>query len=138
MKRNLLLFAAALALVVTTVASAQTTKVKVTVPFSFIVNRANLPAGQYLLQSVDVEGKVLQIRNMETNSSNLVIFHSCVSLASVKQTKLVFNRYGEQYFLNQIWVEGNNAGHELSPSPREKEVAKDFSKHEVVLMAARR
>jgi len=138
MKRNLLLFAAALALVVTTVASAQTTKVKVTVPFSFIANRANLPAGQYLLQSVDIEGKVLQIRNMETNSSNLVMFHSCVSLASVKQTKLVFNRYGEQYFLNQIWVEGNNSGHELSPSPREKEVAKDFSKHEVVLVAARR
>jgi len=51
MKRNSLLFAAALALAVTTVASAQSTKVKVTVPFSFIVNRANLPAGEYLLRS---------------------------------------------------------------------------------------
>jgi hypothetical protein len=138
MKRNLLLFAAALALVVTTVASAQSTKVQVTVPFSFIVNRATLPAGQYLVQSVDIEGKVLAIRNLETNSTNLVIFNSCTSLASVKQTKLVFHRYGERYFLNRIWVAGNNSGHELSPSPREKEVAKDFSVHEVVLMAARR
>ena len=135
MKRNLMVFAAALALVVTTVASAQTTKVKVNVPFSFIANRANLPAGQYLLQSVDIEGKVLAIRNLETNSTNLVMFNSCASLASVKQTKLIFHRYGDRYFLNRIWVAGNNYGHELSPSPREKEVAKDFSMHEVVLMA---
>ena len=138
MKRNSLIFAAALALVVTTVASAQSTKLKVTVPFGFIVNRANLPAGQYLLQSMDVEGKVIAIRNLETNSTNLVIFNSCISLASVKQTELVFHRYGERYFLNQIWVQGNSSGHELSPSPREKEVAKDFSMHEVVLMASRR
>ena len=138
MKRNLLLFAAALALVVTTVASAQTTKVKVTVPFSFIVNRATLPAGEYLVQSVDVEGKVLALRNAETNTTNLVMFNSCTSLASPKQTKVIFHRYGERYFLNQIWVAGNTAGHELSPSPREKEVAKDFSLREVVLMAARR
>jgi hypothetical protein len=138
MKRNSLLFAAALALAVTTVASAQSTKVKVTVPFSFIVNRANLPAGEYLLQSVDVEGKVLAIRNEETNTTSLVMFNSCTSLASSKQTKVIFHRYGERYFLNRIWVAGNTSGHELSPSPREKEVAKDFSMHEVVLMAARR
>lgn len=138
MKRNLLLFAAALALVVTTVASAQSTKVKVTVPFSFIVNRATLPAGQYLVQSVDIEGKILAIRNVETNTTNLVMFNSCTSPASMKQTKIIFHRYGESYFLNRIWVAGNNFGHELSPSPREKEVAKDFSVHEVVLVAARR
>jgi hypothetical protein len=138
MKRNLLLFAAALALVVTTVASAQSTKVKVTVPFSFIVNRANLPAGEYLVQSVDVEGKVLAIRNVETNTTNLVIFNSCTSLASPTQTKLIFHRYGERYFLSRIWVAGNTSGHELSHSSREKEVAKDFSMREVVLMAARR
>jgi hypothetical protein len=138
MKRNLLLFAAALALVVTTVASAQTTKVKLTVPFSFIVNRTTLPAGEYVLQSVDIDGKVLGIRNVETNKTSLVMFNSCTSGASAKQTKVIFHRYGERYFLNKIWVAGNNIGHELSPSPREKEVAKDFSMHEVVLMAARR
>jgi hypothetical protein len=112
--------------------------VKVTVPFSFIVNRANLPAGEYLVQSLDVEGKVLAIRNVETNTTNLVMFNSCTSLASPTQTKLIFHRYGERYFLSRIWVAGNTSGHELSASPREKEVAKDFSMREVVLMAARR
>jgi hypothetical protein len=138
MKRNFLFFAAALALAVTTVASAQTIKVKVNVPFSFVVNRATLPAGEYLVQSVDDDGKVLAIRDLDTNTTRLVAFTSCMSLKSAKQTKLIFHRYGERYFLNQIWVEGNNTGHELNPSPREKEVAKDFSVHEVVLMAAGR
>ena len=138
MKKNSLLFAAALALVVTTVASAQTIKVKVNVPFNFVVNRATLPAGDYLVQSVDDEGKVLAIRDLDTNTTRLVSFNSCASPKSASQTKLIFHRYGERYFLNQIWVEGNNLGHELNPSPREKEVAKDFSVREVVLMAARR
>jgi hypothetical protein len=138
MKKKLLLFAAAFALAVTTVASAQTIKVKVKVPFSFIVNRATLPAGEYLVQSVDDEGRVLAIRDLDTNTTNLVVFNSCTSLASASQTKLIFHRYGERYFLNQIWIEGNNSGHELSPGPREKEVAKDFSVRELVLIAAQR
>jgi len=138
MKKNFLLFAATLALAVTTVASAQTIKVKVNVPFNFIVNRATLPAGEYLVQSVDDAGKVLAIRDLATNTTNLVVFNSCRSLESTSQTKLIFHRYGDRYFLNQIWVEGNDSGHELSPSPREREVAKDFSGHDVVLMAARR
>ncbi len=138
MKRNFLLFTAALALAVTTVASAQTIKVRVKVPFGFIVNRATLPAGEYLVQSVDDAGKVLAIRDLDTNTTNLVAFNSCISSKSASQTKLVFHRYGDRYFLNQIWVKGNNAGHELRRSPREKEVAKDFSVHDVVLMAGRR
>ena len=138
MKKNFLLFTAALALAVTAVASAQTIKVKVNVPFSFIVNRATLPAGEYLMQSLDDAGKVLVIRDLDTNTSNLVVFNSCISAKAASQTKLIFHRYGDRYFLNQIWVEGNDSGHELSPSPREKEVAKDFSVHDVVLMAARR
>ena len=40
-------------------------------------------------------------------------------------TKLVFHRYGDRYFLAQIWVAGNNSGSELPKSPREVEVAQD-------------
>lgn len=138
MKKNFLLFTAALALAVTTVASAQTIKVKVNVPFGFIVNRATLPSGEYLMESVDDAGKVLAIRDLDTNTAKLVIFNSCRSSKAASQTKLIFHRYGDRYFLNQIWVEGNSSGHELSPSPREQEVAKDFSVHDVVLLAARR
>jgi len=137
MKRNLL-YAAALALAVTTAASAQTINLRVNVPFSFIVNRATLPAGEYSVQSLDDYGKILAIRDLDTKATSLVVSNPCRSLKSASQTKLIFHRYGDRYFLNQIWVEGNNAGHELSTSAREKEVAMDFTAREVVLMATRR
>ena len=137
MKTKLTLFAAALALLMTTAASAQTIALKVNVPFSFIINRATLPAGEYSVDSVDDQGKTLAIRSMSSNTSNLVLSYSCQTLKPVGRTKLVFHRYGDRYFLNQIWVEGMNAGHEIPANPREKEVAKDFSMQEVVLMAKR-
>jgi hypothetical protein len=133
MKRNFLLFAAAFALLVTTAASAQTIGLKVNVPFSFIVNHATLPAGEY---SVDSLGdRVLAIRGLTSKTTNLVISNSCEMLKPAGQTKLIFHRYGDRYFLNQIWVAGMDAGHQIPVNSREKEVAKDFSMQEVMLMA---
>ena len=126
MKRNVMLFAAALALLMTTAASAQTIALKVNVPFSFIINRATLPAGEYSVDSVDDPGGTLAIRSLTSNTSNLVISNSCQSLKPVGRTKLVFHRYGDRYFLSQVWIEGMNSGHELPANPRETEVAKDF------------
>jgi hypothetical protein len=136
MKRNLLV-AAALALLITTAASAQTVKLNVTVPFNFTVNRATLPAGEYSVSSMDDHGTVLAIRNLNSKATNLVSSIACVKLSSATQSKLVFRRYGDHYFLNQIWTEGNSDGRELPPSAREKEIAQDFSTHELVLVAAR-
>jgi hypothetical protein len=40
---------------------------------------------------------------------------------------LVFNRYGDQYFLSQAWWPGDTMGHELVKSDREKALIKEFS-----------
>ena len=137
MKRNVMLFAAALTLLMTTAASAQSVSVKANVPFSFIVNRVTLPAGEYLVESVDNQGKALRFGNRNSNAKDLVIANSCDAGKAATQTKLIFHRYGDRYFLSQVWIEGMNAGHELPANPREKEVAKDFSMQVVVLMAKR-
>ena len=138
MKKTLMLFAAALALLVTTATSAQTIRVQATIPFSFVVNRATLPAGEYSVVSADDEGRVLLVSEVNSHSKNLVVTNSCRSTKATMDTKLVFHRYGDRYFLNQIWVEGNDAGHELPTSRREKEVARDYSMQRVVLVAAKR
>ena len=138
MKNNLVLFAAALALLVTTAASAQTTKMKADIPFKFIVNRATLPAGAYSVESLDEAGSVLAIRGPDPKANSLAMSNSCRSANPASQTKLVFHRYGDQYFLYQVWIQGKTNGREFLPSPREKEVAKDYSMHEVVLIASGR
>jgi hypothetical protein len=136
MKRNYLLFAAALTLLITT-ASAQTVKVKANIPFSFVVNRATMPAGEYQVESMDRDGGVLAIRDANSKTTNLVISNACQSRKATTHTKLIFHRYGDRYFLSQVWIAGNNRGRELLPSAREIEVAKDFSVQQVVLMAGR-
>ena len=55
-----------------------------------------------------------------------------------EQSKLVFHRYGDRYFLAQIWMAGSNSGQELPKSPRETEAARDYTVQEVVLVAALR
>jgi len=137
MKRNLLI-AAALALFATTAAVAQTVDVKANVPFTFTINRATLPAGEYSLKSMDEQGTALAIRNLNSRTANLVLSSSCRSPKSAGQTRLLFHRYGDHYFLSQIWMEGSDVGRELRPSAEEKEVAKDFSMQQVVLVAAKR
>ena len=137
MKRNLLI-AVALALLGITAASAQTVNVNAKVPFSFTVNRATLPPGEYSLKSMDEQGTALAIRDLNSMTTNLVISNSCRSSKSASQTQLIFHRYGNHYFLSQIWIAGDDAGRELRPSAQEKEVAKDFSMQQVVLVAAKR
>jgi len=138
MKKNFLLLAAALALLVTTGASAQTINLKANVPFSFVVDRTTLPAGEYSVESIANSEGVLTIRGVDTKTARLIMSHACESVNTASHAKLVFHRYGDQYFLSQVWVGGNNRGHELLPSAREKEVAKDFRAEKVMLAVAGR
>lgn len=135
MKRNLVI-TAALALLATTAASAQTVNVKATVPFSFIVGRLTLPAGEYALQTVN-SGQVLAMTNPDAKITKLVLSNACESQRAASETKLIFHRYGDRYFLSQIWTEGNNRGREIPIGEREQETAINSSMQEVVLVAAK-
>ena len=138
MNKKLLVIALALPLLMTAAVSAQTVHMKVTVPFNFIAVGSTLPAGEYDIQSLGAEEKVLVIRNLNSAEAILVFSSSCQSLNASSSTKLVFHRYGSRYFLSQLWVEGNNVGHQVTPSSRETEVAMDSPRSEVVLLLARR
>lgn len=37
--------------------------------------------------------------------------------------RLIFHRYGDEYFLSQVWLSGNEDGHELVPGVQEKAAA---------------
>jgi hypothetical protein len=131
--RGNILITAALATLATMAASAQTINVKATVPFSFIVGRSTLSAGEYSLKTMS-NGQVLALSNLDAKMTELVLLNSCESLTASK-TKLVFHRYGDRYFLSQIWTEGNNRGHEIPISQREEETARNSSMQQLVLVA---
>jgi len=119
-------------------ASAQKTELKANVPFDFIVNGSTFPAGEYSFRSVDTLGKVLSIRSVNSQTQGMIVSSDTRSSAPSQQAKLVFHRYGNQYFLAEVWLQGNNMGHAVAKCPLEKEVATTSRMREVALSTARR
>jgi hypothetical protein len=138
MNRKWWTIAAAFALLMTAIASAQTSQLKADVPFDFIVNGFTLPAGEYTLQSVDSLGKALSIRSSDSQAASTIIAEDQQSPTPSRDTRLVFHRYGELYFLAEIWMQGEDIGRHVPASAREKEMALKTRPHELVVMSARR
>jgi hypothetical protein len=125
-------------LLATASAYAQTGVVKANVPFNFIVDKTQIPAGEYLIQSIGTSNSALVIENKDRSVARMVLPIACESFGAQMKTKLVFHRYGDQYFLAQVWTAGNNRGTQLRQSAREAEVAMDHPVQNVVLAAALR
>lgn len=116
-------------------AFAQDIDVKGDIPFNFIVNKAAMPSGQYELKSLTEDGKMLSLRGPDGKAVGIFSSIHAESLNASEKTKLVFNRYGDRYFLSQIWVAGARYGRQLPMSAREKELAMNSTPESVVVMA---
>ena len=136
MNRNLLAFAMSLALLLSAAAHAQTTQLRVTVPFDFTAGGIVLPAGAYYVKSMDHwGGSTLSVHNVNSNAGTIVLSTSCRSQKPSADAKLVFRRYGQQYFLAEVWNRHSSDGNQIQISSRQTELAKNRSKDEVVLIA---
>ena len=140
MKRTV--FGALTALVlalVTNVAFAQShSKAKADVPFAFTVDQKSMPAGQYSI--VEISGGVMQVRNDSTNASLAVIAQHEESLKP-QNPRMVFHKYGDRYFLAEVWGGSGDSGMEFPVGKAEQEMRaayKDTSPHaEEVVVALR-
>jgi hypothetical protein len=97
------------------------TMVKVNIPFSFTANQVALPAGAYTVKNSLVDG-VLLISSDDSSQRGFIKTISVESNRGADQTKLIFHRYGDQYFLSQVWVGGETSGRELPRTRAEKEL----------------
>jgi hypothetical protein len=106
MKRNMFwgLTALVLALVVN-VAFAQS-KSKADVPFAFSVEQTSMESGQY---TISVSDHVMQIRNDSTNKT-VALMAQPEESAKPQGTRLVFHKYGNSYFLAEVWEATGRAG----------------------------
>ena len=97
------------------------TVMKMDVPFNFRVGGQSLPAGEYTL--VPKSPSIVVIRNKDGNQSVVAMTNAVEANHSPADGKLIFNRYGEFYFLSQIWTPGEAVGRALPKSKFEQEVA---------------
>ena len=88
-------------------------QLKASIPFAFSVGSQTMPAGEYTVRCTNPSSdkKVLQLRSSHGHESALVITSSVIGKGQ-DDSKLVFNRYGDQYFFAQAWLP--------SPGPRSR------------------
>ena len=116
------------ALSVTSVRAQAGGQVKAEIPFSFTAGGKLLPAGTYIIyrrSAGEVEGLV--IRN--TNGSDAAMFNTRAGQPeeSGSPARLVFNKYGDQYFLAEIFSNDGSTGHKLLKSRREREIEREIA-----------
>jgi hypothetical protein len=106
-----------------TVAVPLTLKIRAEIPFDFSIGSKRLPKGEYTIESVNDTGSVLLIRDVKKGKViNFTVVRS--KMLEKPKSKLVFNRYGDQYFLARIWDGSSDTILKLNKSKAEKRMAK--------------
>jgi hypothetical protein len=89
------------------------------VPFAFKMGTTQMPAGTYSIQNAQ-GSNIVQVRNVQTGVSALAMGRA--ESPSKKTDKLIFHRYGGQYFLTAILGSKGSDGMVFPASKQEKEL----------------
>jgi hypothetical protein len=121
MKRQLLKFMAACSMVCIagTAVQAQSYETTSNIPFTFHVGKTMCPAGQYVF--AHSSQNTYQTMRNATTGRTIILTVGLPTLSGRLQPHLVFNQYGVQYFLSEVWADAGT-GTRLSPSAIEKEL----------------
>ena len=105
--------------------NAQTpSRIEVNIPFDFSAGKATLKAGTYSIRRTS--GNVLAIRSADGKITAMIDAPLSLSSRDSKAgERLVFNQYGDQYFLSQIWMTVDT-GRQLFTQSSEKKVAREY------------
>src|ERR1700682_1871852 len=92
------------------------------VPFEFMVANKIVPAGEYVVQAFTMDGKTLVIRNAEAKVGLLSPSSQTEGKQDASHYALVFNHYGDRYFLSGIRLQGSKITYRLPESKVEVEL----------------
>jgi hypothetical protein len=134
MKATILRFTIIAALALAFVASAQAQTAlnfkTFAVPFSFKVGNKVLPAGEY---KITAENQIIRVQKINGKENAVSLTQRTRGTNhNLSDAKLTFRRYGDQYYLSQVWLP-DSLGRELKKPQREAtDVAANYSIVEIV------
>jgi hypothetical protein len=110
----------------TPTANAQSGQLKAFVPFDFMAGNTAMSAGTYFVTRDATASTFVSVRNSKRFPlavlSNIPL---SASSSSDKPSKLVFERYGQHYFLREVWFQ-SEAGRGLPETPGERIQAEEY------------
>jgi len=95
---------------------------RVNIPFDFKVGDKTFAAGRYTVNRAQQDDSVIKISSWKGKANTLRPTISVTIRKPRNRGTLVFNRYGDQYFLAQVWPAGASTGRALSASRSERDL----------------
>ena len=108
-------------------ARAQSSKVVAEIPFEFSVGYKTMPAGEYSAEIVTNAGNALMIRSADGRLNAVRLSQETERAKNKTHARLVFHRYGEHYFLAEVWNGSDRTGRELLMSQEEKAIERELA-----------
>ena len=96
--------------------------VVVNIPFEFVAGKMTLPPGEYRVEKLEQGSSVVLLHCVHQSQSALVMTLPAGAIVPPSDGKLVFNKYGDRYFLSEYWSAGSSSGRMIPKSAREKEL----------------
>ena len=96
------------------------TRIKVNIPFDFVVGDKTLAAGEYSIGQITADGAGVRVSARDGSQNAVRLSNSIRTQKPKSKSLLTFRRYGSTYFLAQVWTSGSTDGRELVKSKGER------------------
>lgn len=116
----------ALATAVSANAQPAANRIVANVPFEFSVGYKALPAGEYSVRTIASAGNGLLIQSTDGKTSALRLSEATKRIKDKPQARLVFHRYGNRYFLAEVWNGLEHNGRQLMKSQEERGIESEL------------
>jgi hypothetical protein len=109
---------------------------RATVPFAFTIENTTLPAGTYIFSILSPYNMVIKVQSADGRKAVLIAAIPTLKLNSSNQTKLVFHRFGNEYFLAQVWEQWSEVHRDLRSGNRARELARNGERMQFITILA--
>ena len=117
------------------------TTLRTRIPFDFSIRGKILPAGDYEIKRINDEPDVLVISSIDDRHEKAIFHTEPVEARKIpSKGEVEFHRYGDSYFLSEIFTGGEQTGRELRLSRQERDLKREMASNktepETVALAA--
>ena len=122
----MLVVALALATAVASANAQSANRIAADIPFDFSVGYKIMPAGGYTVKPVSASN-ALMIQTADGTMAAVRLSDETERVKNIPQARLVFHRYGERYFLAEVWNGFDKTGRQLLKSQEESSLESELA-----------